>query len=135
MGEEVFIDANIFLEIFLENEKADNCEFYLKSSAGKNQTITTTDFIIHSCLLTILRKTNSLELARNALVFFSNLYQLKIIVPSIDDLSNALDLMGQRNLDLDDSLVVACMNGHGITELASLDRHFDKVKGIKRIEL
>ena len=133
MGEEIFVDANIFLEMFLDNEKADDCESYLKSFTERNQTAVTTDFIVYSCLLMIIRKINSLKTAKEALIFFSNLPQLKIIVPSINELSNALDLMETNNLDFDDNLVVACMETYGITELVSLDKHFDKVKNIKRI--
>ena len=41
--------------------------------------------------------------------------------------------METEKLDFDDSLVVACMKNYGIGKLASLDRHFDKVKNVKKI--
>ena len=60
---------------------------------------------------------------------------LKIIRASFDDFYCAIEIMKTTNLDFDDSLIVACMKNYGIKELASLDKHFDKVKGIERIKL
>mgnify|MGYP001603163420 CR=1 FL=1 len=51
----------------------------------------------------------------------------------MDDLYNAVQLAEKERLDFDDRLVVACMRNYGIKELASLDKHFDKIKSIKRI--
>jgi len=42
--------------------------------------------------------------------------------------------MKGENLDFDDALVISCMKANNIRDLISFDRHFDKVKGIRRIE-
>ena len=52
----------------------------------------------------------------------------------MDDLNLAAGLMEDYKLDFDDGLVVACMKNNGITKIASLDKHFDKVKDIQRIK-
>ena len=135
MGEEVFIDANIFLEIFLKDKKAEEFKALLRSLQEQEREIVTTDFIIYSCILQVQNKLKNVELIKNTIVFFNSHPNLKILSPSFEDLHNSVEVMKSYKLDFDDGLVIACMNGNGITELASLDKHFDKVKGIKKIEL
>src|SRR3989338_9075874 len=92
-------------------------------------------FLIYTSIIGIENKFKDHKKMENALIFFRSCQNLTILIPSIDELQHAIEISKGEKLDFDDSLVVACMNSHGITELASLDRHFDKVKGIKRIEL
>jgi|GEM_PF-917640 predicted nucleic acid-binding protein len=135
MGEEIFIDANIFLEIFLKDSKSEECKTFLKSLKEKNTQAITTDFIIYSCILQIQNKLKSAGFIRSALIFFNSYSNLKVIRPAVDDIFAAIETIEKEKLDFDDSLVVACIRSYGITKLASLDKHFDKVKGIKRVEL
>lgn len=135
MGEEIFIDANIFLEIFLKDSKSEECKVFLNSLKEKNMQAITTDFIMYSCILQVQNKLKDSNFIRNAVIFFNSYSNLKVIMPSIDDIFAAIETIEEEELDFDDSLVVACMRSYGITELASRDKHFDKVKGIKRIEL
>ena len=135
MGKEIFIDANIFLEIFFDDAKAEECEKFLKSSDTGGIAVITADFLIYACLIAIENKFKDHKKLENALIFFRSCPNLRILLPSIDELQYAIEISRAEKLDFDDSLVVACMKNNGITELASLDKHFDKVKGIKRIEL
>ncbi|MBS3105775.1 type II toxin-antitoxin system VapC family toxin [Candidatus Woesearchaeota archaeon] len=135
MGKETFIDANIFLEIFFDDYKAEECERFLKSLETNDEIGITTDFLVYACLIGIENRFKDYKKLENALVFFTSCPNLRILIPSFDELEYAIKISKAEKLDFDDSLVVACMNSHGITELASLDRHFDKAKGIKRIEL
>ena len=135
MGEEVFIDANIFLEIFFDDSKADECEKFLKSLETSGIIGFTSDFLIYTCIIAIENRFKDYKKVENALIFFRSYSSLRIMVPSFDELHYAIKITSAEKLDFDDSLVVACMKSYGIEKLASLDRHFDKVKGIKRIEL
>ena len=135
MGEEVFIDANIFLEIFLDGEKADACEQFIKSLGDSNTRAITTDFIIYSCFIIIYRNLKSPSQTRSAITFFANYSNLFILKPSFDDLFTATEIIDSAKLDFDDSLVIACMKSNGIKRLASLDKHFDKIKEIVRVRL
>ena len=135
MDEEVFIDTNIFLEIFLDQENADNCEKILKSLHEKNNRPVTSDFVAYSCLVAIERNLKSAKSLRNAIIFFTSYSGLHILRPSLEDAYHATKFMEEYTLDFDDSLVVACMENNNIKKLASLDRHFDKVKSIERIKL
>lgn len=133
MGEEIFIDANIFLEIFFDDAKAEECERLLKSLEVSGTAAFTTDFLIYACIIAIESRFKDYKKLENALIFFRSCSNIRILVPSFDELHYAIKITSAEKLDFDDSLVVACMRNYGITELASLDRHFDKVKGIKRI--
>ena len=135
MGEEVFIDANIFLEIFLKDVKSEECKIFLKSAQEQNKLLFTSDYLIYSCFIGIENNLDGTEALKNAILFFNSTANLKILKPSFDDFYSAVEIMENSKLDFDDSLVVACMKSYGIKELASLDRHFDKVKGIERVRI
>ena len=135
MGKEVFIDANIFLEIFLKDNKSEECKKFLKSLQEQNITAVTSDFIIYSCIINVQNNLKNIESVKNGIVFFTNLNKLIVLRPSFDDLYEAVEIMKNSKLDFDDSLVVACMKNYEIKEIASFDRHFDKAKGIERIKL
>ena len=134
MGEEVFIDANIFLEVFFDDSKAEECEKFLKYLETSGARAFTSDFLVYACIVSIENRFKDYKKLENALIFFRT-YPLKILIPSFDELQYAIEISKVEKLDFDDSLVIACMKSYGIEQLASLDKHFDKVKSIKRIEL
>ena len=135
MDKETFIDANIFLEIFLKDAKSEECKAFLKSLQEQNKQALTTDFIMYSCILQVQNKLKDADSIRNVAIFFNSYPNLKVVMPTINDIFDAIEIIEKEKLDFDDSLVVACMKNNSIAELASLDKHFDKVKGIKRIML
>ncbi|HLC60163.1 MAG TPA: type II toxin-antitoxin system VapC family toxin [Candidatus Nanoarchaeia archaeon] len=135
MGEEIFIDANIFLEIFFDDAKAEVCEKFLKSLNADEKIGYTSDFLIYACIIVMENKYKDTKRMENALIFFKNCPNLKIVRPSFDELNYAIEISKIEKLDFDDSLVVACMRNYGIKGLASLDRHFDKVKGIEKVKI
>lgn len=132
MENSVFIDANIFLEVFLGDSKSEKCEAFLESLPGNGIIPVTTDFIIYSCLIVAQNNLKSNKGIRDLIVFFNSLRGLVVLRPSFSDLYKASEIMSSSNLDFDDSLVVACIKNYEIAELASLDKDFDKIKGIKR---
>ena len=133
MGEEIFVDANIFLEIFLKDVKSEYCKNLFRIS--QNVQLLTSDFIVYSCFINIQNNLKNNSEIGKAILFFNNIPNLKILRPSFDEFYSAVGIMETEKLDFDDSLVVACMRNYGIKELASLDKHFDKVKEIKRMML
>ena len=132
MVKKIFIDANIFLEIFLDDSKSKDCIEYLRSLTKGDKQAVTSDFIIYSCILQAQNKLKETKFLKRIIMFF-NSYNLNILRPSLDDFYSAIEIMDNYRLDFDDSLVVSCMKSYGITELASLDKHFDKIKSINRI--
>ena len=135
MGEEVFIDTNVFLALFLNEDTAGDCKKFLKSLETEGKRPATSDFIMHSCFVIVERNQKTIDALRKAFMFFNQYGSLRIVRLSFEDVSNAIDVMESDNLDFDDGLVVACMRNYGIKKLASLDRHFNKVKGIERVKI
>ena len=135
MGEEVFVDSNVFLALFLDEDNANDCEEFLISLSERNKIPVTTDFVMHSCFVIVERNLKNIESLKKAFMFFANYQNLRIIRLAFEDVSSAIEIMENNKLDFDDSLVVACMKNYGIRELASFDRHFDKVKGIERVRI
>jgi|SRR3989338_548692 len=133
MGEEIFIDASIFLEVFFDDAKAEECEKFLKSLGADEKIGYTSDFLIYACIIAIENRFKGPKKLENALIFFKNCPNLTVLRPRWDELHYAIQVIKSEKLDFDDSLVVACMKSNGITKLASLDRHFDKVRGIERV--
>lgn len=129
--DKVFVDANIFLEIFLHDRKKDECEQILVQCIQEGKNLVTSDFIIYSCLLKISRSGKDAML-KTAVAFFHSV-PLAILRPSLETIYLAIENTDRYSLDIDDSLVISCMKESEITHLISLDRHFDKVKGISRI--
>lgn len=68
MGEEIFVDANIFLEIFLKDSNSEECKKFLKSLQEQNMIAVTNDFIIYSCLINVQNNLKNIEAIKN--VFF-----------------------------------------------------------------
>lgn len=129
-----FIDANIFLEIILDDEKSEQCKSFLTKIKNDDIKALTTDFLIYSCLLQIQYKIKSQEKMKQFLSFINELKGLKIIRPSINEMYKACIISKKYNLDFDDSLVVSAMINNNCKYLVSLDNHFDKISIINRIE-
>jgi len=136
MGERevVFIDANIFLEFILEDEKSEKCDILLKNIKTNEINAMTSDFIVYTCLIQIQNKLKNIELLKDFILLIGSLNGLEIIRPYLTDIYNAIEIANKESLDFDDSLVVSCMKSANINKLVSFDKHFDKVKTINRIE-
>jgi len=59
---------------------------------------------------------------------------LSIYDLTLEDRGAAAEHMRQFKLDFDDAAAYAAMTATGASEIVSMDRHFDKIPEIKRIE-
>lgn len=135
MEEVIFVDANIFLEIFLQDSKAEKCKTFLRSAQEQKRQMVTTDFIVYSCLILVQKQVKNTKLLRNTILFFHSLPNLLIVRPSPDEWYDAIEIMERYTLDFDDSLVIASMQRNNIKKLLSMDKHFDKIKDIQKINI
>lgn len=129
-----FIDANIFLELELEDKKWKESDAFLRKLAKNEFSAIISDFHVYSIILVMEAKTKSArELARfiSAIQGFDSLY---VYYPTNDDLMSATKIMERYRLTFDDALIVACMAANNIKRLVSFDADFDKVKEIERLE-
>ena len=129
-----FVDANIFLELLLEQKRADHCESFLtKIKNGKDEAVIT-DFLVDTILLVLERHgKGSAELA----TFVSSLsaYKgLRVYFLSLADRLFATRHMKEFGLDFDDATAYQAMKRMNINTLVSFDDDFDVIDGITRME-
>lgn len=129
-----FIDANIFLEVQLDDERKDECiQFFGEIQEGKIAA-TISDFIIYTSLIQIDVNLKSAKVMNDFILFLKSLESLEIFRPDIETIIKAIDFSRKYNLNFDDALVVSCMVSNKIKKLVSFDKDFDKVKEIERVE-
>lgn|SRR3989338_666733 len=133
MIEMFFIDANIFLEVELNDKRSEECQELFLNIFKKRMKSATSDFIVYTCLIQLENKA-SLKEMKNFITFLDNMRSIEVHSPAYKTLYETFQVMEKYGLDFDDSLVVSTMTSLGIKKLVSFDRHFDKVKEIKRIE-
>jgi len=130
-----FIDANIFLEVELQDKRKEECERFLGGIAEGLEEGIISDFIMYSILLQLTSR-STLSKAKDFLSFLEGA-NIEIIVPDMQTLHNALKVMKSYNLDFDDALVISVMASNKINRLVSFDKDFERVKEealVKRIE-
>ena len=130
----MIIDTNIFLEVLLNQEKCEGCSTFLRGilEGGREGFITT--FSIDSIVISMLNNKAGNEKVN---VFLSSLVKykgLRFYQVKISDRIKALKLMKIYNLDYEDALILQSAISTGSEEIVSFDKHFDKIKEVKRIE-
>ncbi len=129
----MLIDANIFLEVLLKQEKYLICaEFLRKIQEGEAEAIITT-FTIDGIILALERHgqdTKSMKIFIHSLFNYAG---LKIYVATIKDRLQAISHMS-LGLDFEDALTLQCTLSNNEKEILSFDRDFDKIKIIKRVQ-
>ncbi|MBI2670818.1 type II toxin-antitoxin system VapC family toxin [Candidatus Woesearchaeota archaeon] len=129
----MFIDTNIFLEIFLKDKNYVKCEEFIRRLTNKKISFYTSDFIIFSCLLIIKNKLKSTTHMKGFLIFINSI-KIEIIRPSLKEMYGAIEFMKKYRLDFDDALIISCMVENNIKSIISYDKHFIKVKEIDVVE-
>ena len=131
----ILIDANIFLEVLLAQEKSEQCKKILKEFQRGEQKGIISSFTIDAILIIMTRnkkEIKDLELFINSLLNYKGLVIHQI---TIKDRLEATKLMKPHNIDYEDAITLQTAFSNNIKEILSLDKHFDKVKEIKKIEI
>jgi uncharacterized protein len=114
-------DTNIFLEVLLLQERADDCKKVLADNAGS---IIISDFSLHSIGVILFRKKKESVFSRFAEDIF-----LKADIVSLSSVSygKVAEIREKYNLDFDDSYQYNVAEENGLT-IATMDRDFERVK-------
>ncbi|MEM2107297.1 MAG: type II toxin-antitoxin system VapC family toxin [Candidatus Bathyarchaeia archaeon] len=129
-----FIDANIFLELLLDQERAAECENFLEHVCKGSIEGLTTDFIIDSIILIMEREGKSPSELSLFLLSLLGYKSLQIYFLSIRDRIEATKHMQRSDLDYDDSTTYQAMNRTQVDQIVSFDKDFDRISSIKRLE-
>lgn len=134
MDEIVFVDANIFLEIALQNDRNEECKKFINIILSNKIKAYTSDFIIYTCLIQLQFKSKENTKKMKEFLVFINSLNINVIKPTLNEISKVMGFMDKHKLYFDDSLVISCMLSNNIKTLISFDKDFDKVNIIKREE-
>ncbi len=115
-------------------ERAEECKAILRDiQIGKKKAILT-NFTIDTILIAIGRNKIAIE---KRLIFLRSIIRyrgLTIYEVSLMGRFLALQLIERYKLDYEDAITLQTAFSNNAKEILSLDKHFDKVKQIKRVE-
>lgn len=128
------IDANIFLEVALKQNRSEACKAYLRRVKDGDVSAITTSFIVDAVSILMDHagcKPVQIRKFHLALLKYKGLtvYDLTLM-----DRVTATAQMEQFGLDFDDGTACAAIIATNTKEILSFDTHFDRVAGITRIE-
>lgn len=127
------IDANIFLEVELGQERGlESKEVLIKFRDDELQGVIT-DFLVDAIVIVMENYGKS---GKDIAMFLRSLngYEgISIVSMSLESKIYATEYMAVHGLDFDDALTYQCMKEHEIEIILSYDAHFDRLRDIKRL--
>ncbi len=129
----IFIDANIFLEIELNQQQAGECKELLTYLETASPCAWINSFLVFSIVLIIQHKTQNKEKTKKFIKILNSYTGLSIYSPTLSTVHDAISEQEKNDLDFDDGLVIACMKELGIQDIVTFDNHFDSIEGINKI--
>lgn len=132
--ENMLLDANIFLEVFLDQEKAESCKVLLNEiAAGEKKAIIST-FTIDSIIISL--ESHKVNYNKINSIIESIMQSRGVIVyrPTLKDRFSSFQLINKYKIGYEDALTLQCALVNNCKKIISFDHHFDKIKEIQRCE-
>jgi len=129
----MLIDTNIFLEVQLNQKKAQEASEILEAVSKNINQAYVTDFTIDSIIIIMEHYNKSPAEIKRFLVSLLAYEGLDFYQLSIFDKIKATEHMSSLQLDFDDACMYQAMQVLKITTIASFDTDFDKIPDIKRL--
>ena len=129
----MLIDANIFLEVQLNQEKVEQASKILDAVSKNEVQGYITDYTIDSIIIIMEHYTKSPDEIKRFLVSLLAYKGLEFYQLSIYDKIAATEHMTSFNLDFDDACMYQAMRVLKINRIASFDSNFDKITTINRM--
>ncbi|UCG01094.1 MAG: type II toxin-antitoxin system VapC family toxin [Candidatus Heimdallarchaeota archaeon] len=129
----MLIDTNIFLEVQLNQEKAQRASEILKAVFKNIIRAYITDFTVDSIAIIMEHYNKSPAEIKRFFVSLLAYEGLEFYQLSIFDKIEATEHMRSLQLDFDDACMYQAMQVLKITTIASFDTDFDKIPNIKRL--
>ena len=118
------IDTNIFLEVLLDQEKAESCQRFLNKNY---QSIHLSDFTLHSIGVILLRQKKADIFLRFVADILPN---SKILSLPHSQYQNIVGISNSMNLDFDDAYQYLVAQEFNLT-IITLDSDFKRAKDVK----
>jgi len=127
------VDANIFLEVELKQERGSFCKAFLNKLKRGEMEGLTTDFIIDAITIIMEDYGKTWAEIRKFLVSLTRYRGIRVYTLSLVDRIMATEFMKLHNLDFDDGTTYQAMRTCSISQIVSYDNHFDNIPDIKRV--
>lgn len=129
-----YVDANVILR-FITNDPPEMAEKAgeLFASADAGDVELTVDSTIIAEVVWVLQSFYGFTPAEIAPILQAFLVSDSIASEEKVQLAQALVLYEEKNVDFVDALLAVRMTAHGITDVYSFDRHFDRFESIHRL--
>ena len=121
-----FIDTNIFLEWFLGQENAHDCELLFEKIKSNDATAVCSMFSVYSVLIYLTRTKNSAQ-AKKFLEFINSIDNIYVASTTLSDGLKILDEMEKTGLDFDDALQHYTATSLGCNAIITFDKDFTKL--------
>ncbi|MBS7633230.1 type II toxin-antitoxin system VapC family toxin [Candidatus Bathyarchaeota archaeon] len=135
-----FLDSNVFLHAFLVPRRAlTKEEQFVKDEAKKivkiveegGEVVTSTVHL--SEVINIVESGLGLQKPFGFLAWIMTCDNIEVHSVSLRDYEAAFPLAKENDVSVNDALAYSFMLDRGVGEIYSFDRHFDNLKGIKRL--
>ena len=130
----LLIDANIFLEVMLDQARADECAAFLAAVDEGAQDAIITDLILDSVLIVMERKGKTAPELATFLSSIAAYRGLRLHWLSLADRLRATVRMSGTGLDFEDATTAEACRKLSAKGLVSFDRDFDRVPDVRRLE-
>jgi len=130
-----FVDTNVFLRFLVNDdpEKADAREMLFRRAVTGEESLFTTDMVIAE-IVWVLESYYELSKSDVREKIEKILNTQNLDCPNREIIINALAAYEEKNIDYIDAHNAYILKMKGIDEVYSYDRHFDRIKWMKRIE-
>lgn len=130
-----FVDTNVFLRFLLNDdpEKADACEMLFRKAVNGEESLFTTEMVMAEIVWVL---ESYYELGKNDVreKLEKILNTPNLDCPNREIIINALAVYEDKNIDYIDAYNASILKTKEIAEIYSYDKHYDRMKWIKRIE-
>lgn len=127
----MLVDANIFLELQLNQGHADACQRFLERVSDGEETASITHFHVDA-IAYILEQRASHEAVETFLLSLLGYDGLTVITQSVAEKGMACRLLERYGLDFDDALAVQAALSLDESRIISYDTDFDPVPMVER---
>jgi len=127
-----FVDTNVFVYVLTKDPKFfEVSKKILRRIEDGEEAVTSTVVVDEVCVFLEMHG-RSREISE-VLSSIRSYVSMKVVSFGVEDMAKASRLVEEYGMDWHDCLNVALMRKHGVEEVYSNDRHFDRVEGVKRI--
>ncbi len=137
-----FVDSNVFLHALLRPRRElteeelrikESAKAIIKGIEGGEKVATSTVHL--SEVINIVESGLGLLKSIGLLAWVITTPNLEVYPTSFRDYEGALVVAREENVSVNDALACQLMRGHGLDEVYSFDKHFDRLRGITRLPL